>query len=136
MMDALSLSFSDPPFACPPDAVVVSLIMPPSTNGLFLNGKPGKRRVRAPEYEAWIKEAGWQLASQRPRQLLGRVSILIEVSDAESADSWDVANREKAAVDLLVSHKIIPGDSKRFVRRIALEWAPVDGVRVTIRPCP
>jgi Holliday junction resolvase RusA-like endonuclease len=127
-------SFADPPFHVPPD-VVISLPMPPTTNNLFLNGRPGQNRPRTPRYNAWIAEAGWQLASQRPRQLGGRVSILIEVSDAESADNWDLGNREKATVDLLVRHKIIPGDQKRFVRRITMEWAPVEGVRITISPC-
>jgi len=125
MMDAIA----------PCAEVVISLPMAPSTNHLFLNAGGRTGRVRTPEYNAWIKEAGWQLASQRPRQVLGRVSILIEVSDAESTDSWDVANREKATVDLLVSHKVIPGDSKRWVREIVLRWAPVDGVRVTLRAC-
>jgi Holliday junction resolvase RusA-like endonuclease len=126
-------SQADPPFACPPD-IVISLPMPPTTNNLFFNaGRNGRNRT--PLYDRWIKEAGWRLASQRPPQVRGRVSILIEVSDAESADNWDVANREKAAVDLLVTHKIIPGDQKRFVRRITMEWAAVEGVRITISPC-
>ena len=124
--------FADPPFACPPD-VVIDLPMPPTTNTLFYNaGRLG--RIRTKEYDAWIKEAGWKLASQRPRQVTGRVSIIIEVSDAESTDTWDVANREKAAVDLLVTHRIIPGDSKRWVREITMRWADVAGVRITIRP--
>jgi crossover junction endodeoxyribonuclease RusA len=120
--------------ALAPTEVVISLPMPPSTNVLFYNGKVGKGRERTPEYNSWIKEAGWQLASQRPRQLTGRVSILIEVSDAESTDSWDVANREKATVDLLVRHKVIPGDQKRFVREVVMRWADCAGVRVTVRP--
>jgi hypothetical protein len=49
--------------------------------------------------------------------------------------SWDVANREKAAVDLLVAHYVILGDSKKYVRQITLRWADVAGVRVTVTPC-
>jgi hypothetical protein len=92
LMDALA--------PCLANEAVISLPMPPSTNMLFFNGRPGQGRIRTPEYNAWIKEAGWQLAAQRPRQLTGRVSILIEVSDAESSDNWDLASREKATVDL------------------------------------
>jgi hypothetical protein len=75
------------------------------------------------------------LRSQHPRAIRERVDILIEVSDSESTMSWDVANREKAAVDLLVAHYVILGDSKKYVRQITLRWADVAGVRVTVTPC-
>jgi Holliday junction resolvase RusA-like endonuclease len=131
-MKAISL----PPLAHPtfgaPAGVTIGLPMPPSTNNLFRN--KGRARERTPQYDAWIKAAGWQLVAQRPPPVRGRVSILIEVSDAESTDTWDVANREKATVDLLVSHRIIPGDSKRWVREITMRWANCEGVRVTVRP--
>jgi Holliday junction resolvase RusA-like endonuclease len=133
-MDAMT-SYSDPPFHCPPDPVVINLIMPPTTNTLFFNARGGHAgRIRTPEYNAWIKEAGWQLASQRPPQVLGRVSLLIEVQEPETKRRQDVANREKAVTDLLVSHRIIEGDDQRFVREITLRWAPVNGVLITIRP--
>jgi crossover junction endodeoxyribonuclease RusA len=119
--------------AISPTELVLKLPMPPSTNNLFVN--KGRGRVRSDVYEAWIKEAGYRLNAQRPRPVMGRVSLLIEVSDAESTDTWDVANREKAAVDLLVKHRIISGDSKRFVREITMRWAQVEGARVTVRPC-
>ena len=131
-------SETDPP-SPPPIAsadVVINLPMPPTSNNMFFNSAKGKGRTKTPEYQDWIKEAGWRLLEQRPACIHGRVSILIEVSDAESADTWDVANREKATVDLLVSHKIIKDDGKRYLREITLRWADVAGVRVTVRPHP
>ena len=127
---------TEAPLATDADCVVINLCMPPSTNNLFFNGSGRTGRVRTPEYNAWIKEAGYQLSRQHPARIRGsRVDILIEVSDSESTMSWDVANREKAAVDLLVTHGVIVGDSKRHVRQITLRWADVAGVRVTITPC-
>src|ERR1700690_3776353 len=101
---------------------VISLPMPPSANHLF----PGQnRRYRSAKYAAWLTEAGWELKRQRPVSVPGRVSVLIEVSLAESTDSWDVCNREKAALDLLVTHGIIQGDNRPFVREVTQRWAEV-----------
>jgi hypothetical protein len=104
--------------------------MPPTTNHLFAGN--GRRRYRTKEYVAWGKEAGWLLASQRPAKSTGAVSVLIEVSLRESTDSWDLANREKATMDLLVEHKVIQGDNRPYVRKFAMEWADIDGIRVTV----
>jgi Holliday junction resolvase RusA-like endonuclease len=124
-----------PPFHLPAE-VVISLPMPVSTNHLFFNRvKAHGGRARTPEYNAWVREAGTRLAIQRPPQITGRVSILIEVQEPETARRQDVANREKAVVDLLVTHQVIQGDDQRYLREITLKWAPVDGVQVTIRPC-
>lgn len=108
---------------------VIRLSMPPTDNHLFAGVK---RRYRTKEYQAWLKEAGWQIATQRPSQHALGVSVLIEVSDHESNNSWDLTNRQKAAMDLLVKHQIIQDDSKRYVRRFAMEWADIDGIRITI----
>jgi Holliday junction resolvase RusA-like endonuclease len=110
--------------------VVINLPLCPSTNHLFKN--IGRGRARTPEYNAWIKEAGARLALQRPPKVQGRVSLLIEVSESETPASADVANREKAATDLLVTMGVIEGDSKRFVRRICMQWAEIQGMKITI----
>ncbi len=65
--------------------------------------------------------------------MAGKVAILIEVEEPTTARRQDVANREKAVVDLLVSHRVIQGDDQRFVREVTMRWADVAGVRVTIR---
>ena len=112
--------------------VVISLPMPPTTNNLFAGN--GRRRYRTAEYKAWAIEAGLELNRQGPFKTLGRVSILIEVGEPKTQRQMDLANREKAAIDLLVEHGIIEGDSQRYLRRITMEWADIDGIRLTIRP--
>lgn len=114
------------------DAVVINLPLPPTANNLFAG--TGARRYRTSEYNAWIKEAGWRLASQRPPMVKGKVSLLIEVSEPHTLREMDLMNREKATTDLLVKHRIIEGDSNRYVRKFAMEWALIEGVRVTIHP--
>lgn len=111
---------------------VILLPMPPSTNHLFAGSRG--RRYRSPEYEAWITEAGWELKRQRPVSVAGQVSLLIEVAEPKTKRATDLGNREKAVTDLLVSHGVIEGDDQRYVRRITLEWAPIEGVRVTVMP--
>lgn len=123
---------SDAPFMTG-DAVVIELPMPPSTNNLFFNGKPGRGRIKTVEYQDWLKEAGTLLAMQRPPKIKGKVRLLIEVAEPKTARRQDVANREKGGIDLLVSMGVIEGDDQRFVREITLRWAPVEGIRITIR---
>lgn len=112
--------------------VVLDLPMPPSTNNLFASD--GKRRFRSAEYTAWITAAGYRLNAQHPSPMAGKVAILIDVEEPKTARRQDVANREKAVVDLLVSHRIIEGDDQRFVRELTMRWAPVEGVKVSIKP--
>jgi Holliday junction resolvase RusA-like endonuclease len=122
----------DAPFHNPAE-LIIALPMPPSTNNMFAT--VGRRRIRSAEYSGWLLEAGYRLKSQRPPLMAGRVSLLIDVEEPKTARRQDVANREKAVTDLLVSHRVIQGDDQRFVREITLRWADVAGVRVTVRPC-
>src|SRR4029077_16990984 len=111
--------------------VVLHLPMPVSTNNLFVNR--GKGRVESPKYKAWKRTAGWELLRQRPPRIKGPVDLLIEVSLAESNDSWDVTNRTKATEDLLVTQGVIQGDNRPFVREVTTRWADCAGVRITVR---
>lgn len=111
------------------EPVVINLPLPPSTNSLFA-GKT--RRYRSLQYEAWLIEAGWELARQRPGKVTGRVSLYLEVGEPKTKRATDISNRLKATEDLLVKHGVIEGDDQRFVRRITMEWAPIEGVRITI----
>ena len=117
-----------------PTTICIDMPMPPTTNNLFITA--GKRRPRSAEYDAWFKEAGYRMNVQRPPLMAGKVTLLIEVEEPKTARRQDVANREKAVVDLLVKHRVIQGDDQRFVRQITLRWADVAGVRVTITPLP
>jgi Holliday junction resolvase RusA-like endonuclease len=130
-------SFADPPFACPPAQLVLMLPTPPSTNNLFFTIASGPRRrgrAKTPEYQDWIRQAGYRLNAQHPVPVPGKVILLIEVPEPSTKVRQDIANREKAVTDLLVTHGIIEGDDQRFVREITMRWAPVHETRVTVRP--
>lgn len=109
--------------------ITFTIPMPPSVNSLTRN-KPGKGRVKTDRYKTWINAAGWSINQQRPRKIKGRVEI--ELCFPEKNGS-DCDNRCKAALDLLVLHRIIEGDSNKYVRRIVLEWGDGKDCRVTIR---
>jgi Holliday junction resolvase RusA-like endonuclease len=126
-------SYADAPFHCPPD-VVIALPLGPSSNNMFVNR--GHGRFRSAEYVAWVKEAGWTLAAQKPPKVFGRVSLTIDVAEPKTKRAMDLANREKAVTDLLVAHRIIQGDDQRYVRELHMRWrADISGVIVNIRAC-
>lgn len=85
---------------------VLDLPVPPSVNGLF----PGKtRRFKSAKYKAWIEAAGWEIKAQKVRPVSGPYAITIELAETLRGD---VDNRTKACLDLLVSHRLTPDDSK------------------------
>jgi crossover junction endodeoxyribonuclease RusA len=107
---------------------VIELPMPPSTNNLFIN--VGRRRTLSPEYRAWREEAGWRLAAQRPLAIPGKVSLDIAIEDT---GRLDLDNTLKGCIDLLVHHKVIEGDSRKYVRDIRAHWSKdVTGCRIEI----
>lgn len=70
------------------------------------------------------------LKQQRQKPISGPVGITFEVEDKGAID---LGNLEKALTDLLVEHGMIEGDGRSVVRRIAMEWANVEGVRVIVQ---
>jgi Holliday junction resolvase RusA-like endonuclease len=109
----------------------IRLPFPPSVNSMFGNNKRGKGRgrYRTDEYEHWIAEATAALWEQRPRPVLGRCEVWIDLDDRRRGDA---DNRAKPVLDLLVKHGTLGGDSERFVRRVSIGWTKVDGCRVAI----
>lgn len=113
--------------------IVITLPLCPTSNNLYATGV-AKRRFRTREYDAWIMEAGWALATHRVPKQVGKVSIMIEVREPPTARREDVESRCKAGVDILVRHGIIPDDSQHYVRQVTMAWAAdVDGIRISIR---
>jgi Holliday junction resolvase RusA-like endonuclease len=111
--------------------IVLDLPKPPSVNALFFN-KAGKGRVRTSLYNDWRTNAGWILRMQKQQPINGPVSVSYALCDEGKGD---LGNLEKAVTDLLVSHRMIDGDSRDVVRRITLEWSSqITGCRVTIKP--
>ena len=124
----------DAPFHNPAE-LIIALPMCPTTNNLFATDRASGKRFRTAEYKAWAQEAGYLLNKQRPPLVAGKVSLLLEVEEPKTARRQDVCNREKACIDLLVSHGVIQSDDQRHVREVTMRWADVAGVRVTVRPC-
>jgi Holliday junction resolvase RusA-like endonuclease len=112
---------------------VICLPFPPSTNNMFINGSKG--RFRSQKYDEWIKEAGWELARQRPAKHVGPVTLSFEFQEGRDKRKRDISNLVKAPEDLLVKHGIIAADDGSIVREINLVWTPhVEGVHITISP--
>lgn len=120
--------------------IVYDLPLPPSVNAMFASRgvkgaakeavKARRGRVKTGAYHSWSKQAGLAVMCQGPLKThSGACHIRIVVSDRACGD---LDNRCKAVLDFLVHHKIIKNDDKTIVRKILLEWGPVDGARVEI----
>jgi crossover junction endodeoxyribonuclease RusA len=96
----------------------LSLPLPPSVNRLWRAGR--KRVFRSPKYQSWLREAGWELVSQRPVRITGPVSIVIAAGrpDRRRRDLDNIAT--KACLDLLVAHQVIVDDA--LVASISSRW--------------
>jgi hypothetical protein len=116
-----------------------SLPMPPSANNLFatvfIKGK--ERRIISRAYKAWKKAAGLVLLEQWRQALepsIGKpYAVHIELDIDHKSD---IANREKAITDLLVS--TIPGfPGDQWVNRMLIERnREIDGARVEVVTLP
>jgi len=107
----------------------LTLPFPPSTNNLFVN-VPKRGRVRSSRYDQWLKEAGWELQSQRPRKMGGKVAVTICLCPVDKRRR-DADNGAKSVLDLLVKHGVIEGDDSRFVRKVTTQWVDV-GAHCTV----
>lgn len=108
---------------------VVLLPEPPSDNR---TRKPGKRyrkdgtpyigMVPTKELESWKVEAGHLLNRQTTESVPDRFVIDITLTDAGGA--CDTSNVIKATLDLLVAHKLIRDDARRYQRACRVEVWP------------
>lgn len=99
-----------------------ALPLAPSTNNLFFNARHGGR-VPTKRYETWRRTAGAELNVQRsefkgkgvelPIKENGFVCLLIPL-----VATFDLDNRFKATLDLLVSHYILVDDNMKVVRSL------------------
>jgi Holliday junction resolvase RusA-like endonuclease len=108
--------------------------VPPSTNNLFVNVR-GKGRVKSERYRTWLQAAGWDLARFNHNQRWNE-PVYLTIAIGNLRANADVSNRVKAIEDLLVVHKIIPGDSIQWVKgvNVYLAQEPFDGVEIAITP--
>lgn len=112
--------------------IKIALPFPPSTNGLFADGKKSRRLSK--EYDAWRHAAGWDIQIAKPGSLNGKVRVDIKLEDGRKQD---LDNSAKALIDLLVTHGVIQGDSPKYVRDLRLRFdASVSGALVEVFPIP
>ena len=66
------------------------------------------------------------------RLIKGAYEIRIQIP--ESLSGIDLDNHCKVILDYLVSREIVPDDSRRFLRRLVVEWgSPTPACRITIK---
>lgn len=99
--------------------VRISLPMPPSVNHAFVNVS-GKGRVRSDAYRKWADHAGWLIKAQRVKPFNVPVRVRIEIKP-ENNRAFDLDNRTKAVLDLLVTHGVLHDDSNKWVRGVTIE---------------
>ena len=116
------------------DQVRIRMPLAPSTNNLFINAPKGgsRARVRSPAYRQWAQLAGWEVRTQRPRPMKGRVTLQFFHGRPDKRRR-DASNYIKAPEDLLVSLGIIEDDS--LVEGCSSFWVPgQSGTVVWITP--
>lgn len=113
------------------NSVVVSV--PPGTNSLFFNlGRGGRAKTK--KYSDWIKKNKKEVerltpVKEYPVEVLLRCQVKIR-------SNRDLANLEKATIDLLVSCGILEDDSVNYVSDVVMRYRPNDngqGLKIEIR---
>ena len=123
---------SEPAFM-PPIECVLDVPVPPSVNETRKVYWPGHRKM-----VEWRKQAGFHLLENgqfRNRlQGIGKYELTIILD--ESQGRADPDNLMKASADFLKSINVILDDSRKYARRIVVEFgsAPA-GVRLIVKPC-
>ena len=100
----------------------------PSVNHMF-GQAPGRKRFKTSQYANWIKAATYTLRAAKPLKFFGTVEIEITYPDR---GRFDLTNRDKDILDLLVSEGVIVNDSRKYVRRVVLSWGDIENIRVVI----
>jgi Holliday junction resolvase RusA-like endonuclease len=131
-------SYTDPPFACPPDevigGVIIDLPCPPSVNRIWRANRAGANKVsKSAEYKSWLKRADALAMSTGQFRGLKTIAGPFEATIILKRIPGDLDNRAKGVLDWLQSRAVISDD--KYCERLVLEWgdAPT-GCRVTVRP--
>lgn len=101
---------------------------PPSVNNLFVNGRKG--RFPSAEYKQWKTEIGWEIAQQRQKPIPGPVRVILTFEPGQT----DLDNLLKGSLDALVAHKLIEGDSPKYVKWLSVAFDDkLKGARVKVQ---
>jgi crossover junction endodeoxyribonuclease RusA len=111
--------------------VTIDLPLPPSVNRVWRVG-PGGRVHKAPAYVAWARQAGWELAIQRPDHFPPGTAIAVTVRAGKARRGRDLDNLSKAICDILQTHQVVAND--RDITDIRLTWdASIEPGRVQVQ---
>jgi crossover junction endodeoxyribonuclease RusA len=110
----------------------ILLPWPPSTNTLWRAVRG--RNILSEKYRAWRQAAGMELMMQQPKKHLGPVAITIELCSPDKR-RWDIDNKTKATLDLLVEHGVIEDDSASILKELTVRIGEgFTGAWVGIKP--
>jgi hypothetical protein len=111
--------------------ITLDLPLPPSVNRL--------RRVDWASFrtrQQFYTHADLFLVAYGPkpppvRTITGAYELTVQIPDGSRLD---LDNHHKALIDYLVSREFVAGDSKKYLRRLVIEWgAPTEYCRITIQ---
>ena len=97
--------------------VVYTIPWPPSTNSLWRAFRG--RNILSKEARIWFASGLESLTAQKARPILGRVEIVV-VLHPPSKRQYDIDNRLKAVLDLLVKAGVIEDDGNRVLKKITV----------------
>lgn len=105
---------------------------PPSLNALWIT-IPGKKRVRSPEYSAWLRDAGWEVR----QQMVGvpRIDCRYNLEIQVPVSRRDTGNWEKPIGDLLQAVGCVSNDGNLH-RLTVLPVAGRTDCAVALTPLP
>ncbi len=104
---------------------------PVSTNGLWRAYRG--RNILSQPARAWAKAGAMELMVQKARPIKGPVSILIELCPPTKR-AFDIDNRLKAPIDLLVRCGVLEADDNSIVREVIARVGSHVGARITVTP--
>lgn len=104
---------------------------PISVNSLWRSYKG--RNILSMKAREWARTAEKELAIQHPKPVKGPVALSVALCSPTNR-AFDLDNRAKCAIDLLVRCGIIEADNNRIVQKITLELGSQVGASITVTP--
>jgi crossover junction endodeoxyribonuclease RusA len=113
---------------------MIYLPWPPSANAIWRSYRG--RVVRSAAYKAWRDIAGKEIMMQRPKKHRGPVDVTIELA-SPSRRKFDLDNRAKSILDLLVDMRVIEGDGADTVQRLTVSCGRgFVGAKISVESAP
>jgi crossover junction endodeoxyribonuclease RusA len=106
------------------------LPLPPGTNNLYFN-VPNRGRVISGTYQRWRKVAEDTLWNTKITRFLVPVDVHIRIEDKGRRDIDGFA---KPLLDFLVRASVVEDDSRKYIRRLTMEWADIEGCEMEVTP--